>query len=245
MTKTDMKLKITAKNIIRTCALIAILFFFIPTVTVSCAGKKETLSASRIMSGVEYQGTKYSSAHPVLIILLLLPAVIFAVWSVKALHDKERAKICAGCSFIDAAGWIILYLKCRELEDAGFSVRITWAYYLNFIILSSVFGLSMLALLGKVSLAEQLPSELPEAAGKLLPLAREKMKWKCPSCGKYKEDDHAFCSGCGTARPGPACCPECGETLVDGAMYCGHCGEKIDENGAREQDSDNNSIWDR
>jgi hypothetical protein len=92
MTKTDVKQKITAKNIIRACALIAILFFFIPTVTVSCAGEKETLSTSCIMSGVEYHGTKYSSAHPILIILLLLPAVIFAVWSVKALHDKERAK---------------------------------------------------------------------------------------------------------------------------------------------------------
>ena len=125
MTKTDVKQKITAKNIIRACALIAILFFFIPTVTVSCAGEKETLSTSRIMSGVEYHGTKYSSAHPILIILLLLPAVIFAVWSVKALHDKARAKICAGCSLIDTAGWITLYLKCRELEDAGFSVRMT------------------------------------------------------------------------------------------------------------------------
>jgi hypothetical protein len=234
MTKTDMKPKITAKNIIRTCALIAILFFFIPTVTVSCAGKKETLSASRIMSGVEYQGTKYSSAHPVLIILLLLPAVIFAVWSVKALHDKERAKICAGCSLIDTAGWSILYFKCRELEDAGFSVRMTWAYYFNLIVLSSVFGLSLLALLGKVSMTDPIPAEWPESAGKLPPLVRKKMKWKCPSCGRDNEGKHAFCSECGTARPGPACCPECGEPLMDGAMYCGHCGKRIDETGSPE-----------
>jgi hypothetical protein len=121
-----------------------------------------------------------------------------------------------------------------ELEDAGFSVRMTWAYYFNFIILSSVFGLSMLALLEKVSLTEPIPAERLEAAVKLLPLVRKKMNWRCPSCGRDNEDDHAFCSDCGTVRPGSAVCPECGEPLVDGAMYCGHCGKRIDETGSPE-----------
>lgn len=110
----------TVRNLIRSCALASVIFFFVPAFSVSCAGHTETVGASHILKGIRYKGSEIIPAQPV---LLLLPVLIYGAWHIRRFGERTCLLVCMGCSLGEFLGWILLYLRCRDMEDYGFRVQ--------------------------------------------------------------------------------------------------------------------------
>ena len=219
----------TVRNLIRSCALASVIFFFVPAFSVSCAGHTETVGASHILKGIRYKGSEITPAQPVLLLLLLLPVLIYGAWHIRRLGERTCLLVCMSCSLGEFLGWILLYLRCRDMEDYGFRVTAAPAYFADLLWPAVIFVLSLLIWTGRLSAYDHPAEILRENHRKALPVTKAGPGWKCPSCDRENEEGHAFCAGCGTKRSTLSRCPACGEVLGEGALFCAHCGKDLSE----------------
>ena len=54
---------------------------------------------------------------------------------------------------------------------------------------------------------------------------------KCPACGRWQNQEAAYCSTCGSTMGRK--CPDCGTGCSADARFCFACGAKLDGAGAK------------
>ena len=81
----DFTKHIHVKNIIRLLSILLMVFFFVPSFMVSCAGYGNIkISAFKAMTGIKIEGESVSDPKVICIIMLLLPIAMLALWCLKS-----------------------------------------------------------------------------------------------------------------------------------------------------------------
>lgn len=202
---------------VRVTALLLILFFFLPSICVSCSGVEVKVSGFNASTGtvnLDDLGEEFEDltveAAPWLLIALALAIVI-------AIVANKLQIVSIGC----AIGGVIMMIAYkigvdawvdREFAEMASMISVktnaVYAFYIIFcILIAAALAFEKFVLLNDVNRAkvENLlvkfniirNSETPV----VVPAAPEVNKIFCPNCGKPNKADSSFCSECGTALP--------------------------------------------
>lgn len=215
------KTKIPYKLIIKICAVVMIVFFFIPTFTVSCSGQEVSISPVGATFGYEIEDYGQISDPALgLLFLLAIPIALLVIVFRKGMQDKTIQLVTLILSVLD----FIIYLAFKSgVTNAAEEVYATasnrFGFYIDIIVSLGLAVVSALVMFGVLETSDGGPAKI--AAG----------KWTCPSCGN-DSNTGGFCGKCGTSKPAapaPAAggfCPSCGAPMAAGAQFCGSCGAK-------------------
>lgn len=124
----DFTKHIHVKNIIRLLSILLMVFFFVPSFMVSCAGYGNIkISAFKAMTGIKIEGESVSDPKVICIIMLLLPIAMLALWCLKSvLKDKIAAIASGSCAVVDFIFWIALCVGVnKEATDNYCTAKVT------------------------------------------------------------------------------------------------------------------------
>lgn len=240
-----MNLKIN--NILKVIVTFLIIFFFIPTFTVSCSGEEKGISAIGVVGGYSSQGYTISDPQPTVLFLLAIPIVILVVLFMKGIKNRTFAFIVAGLALVNFIAWIVLKSGVKEYaENYNCDFEARFAYYLVQILNIAVIALPLVdvfgLLNGNTSLKNLDLSKLNNANINIGKIKIGGPTWKCPGCGGLVPIENEYCKDCGTKRPDDVVipvpeekneeaefvfCSGCGQKLSAGAKFCTSCGNKI------------------
>lgn len=188
-----LKKKVNIKNIIRVLSCILIVFFFVPTFLVSCSGEEVKISAKTIMTGVKSDSYgQIIAPHFGVIVLLLLPIALLAIWFIKEkMTNKLLAIVTAGISVFDLILWFVMKSEVKKAASAmhcGFSVK--GAFVVNIIILLIIAGTGIMLYMEKIT---------PETVdfNNIGLQKQEKKILFCETCGAVLPENAKFCTKCG------------------------------------------------
>lgn len=216
--------KLNVKNMIRIIALISMIFCFIPTFLVSCSGQTVKLSVLDCLVGLESQGEKITDAHPICILYLLIPIVVFIIWILKKhINEKQMVMSTAICSVIDLVMWFILNSQIKATAEENYcSARPTIAYWINIILWMINLILSVAMMLGYLS-PEGETEDIKKSAEKIAGAATKKAQEaseKIQENVKQQIENHTVQK--------EHICPKCGSKIPEGNLFCVNCGTKIE-----------------
>ena len=137
----DFTKHIHVKNIIRLLSILLMVFFFVPSFMVSCAGYGNIkISAFKAMTGIKIEGESVTDPKIICIIMLLLPIAMLALWCLKSvLKDKIAAIASGSCAVVDFIFWIALCVGVnKEATDNYCTAKVTAGFIFNIFILAIV-----------------------------------------------------------------------------------------------------------
>ena len=131
----NMKMQDTSfKLIYRITSVIAMIFFFVPTCTVSCGWVETDVSAAHALVGYKSDyGGWYSEPQILLVILIIIPVSIFFLSMRQREKREETANIIAVLSGGYMASWLMLHFLIQlhmNQSDIALPYEMTPSYYL-------------------------------------------------------------------------------------------------------------------
>ena len=138
------------KNIIRLLSILLMVFFFVPSFMVSCAGYGNIkISAFKAMTGIKIEGESVSDPKVICIIMLLLPIAMLALWCLKSvLKDKIAAIASGSCAVVDFIFWIALCVGVnKEATDNYCTAKVTAGFIFNILFILAIVVLDLLIII--------------------------------------------------------------------------------------------------
>ena len=241
MDQEKIKEQVTVRNIIRAISVILAVLFFVPSFMVSCSGSKVNISAVNAIGG-RVNGEEVSSPNPGLIILLLIPVAIFAVWCLKTkLNAKYAAIITVAAAGLDFILWLVFRGRVEAIASENYcEFKVLGGFVFTILFLLILIAGTICILLGylqtDISLIQARAigsfQGLKDGISSVASNISGSGKWKCPNCGEMVSNNARFCGKCGTARPEQPeklFCPNCGTILEEGVNFCPQCGTKRED----------------
>ena len=146
----DFTKHIHVKNIIRLLSILLMVFFFVPSFMVSCAGYGNIkISAFKAMTGIKIEGESVSDPKVICIIMLLLPIAMLALWCLKSvLKDKIAAIASGSCAVVDFIFWIALCVGVnKEATDNYCTAKVTAGFIFNILFILAIVALDLLIII--------------------------------------------------------------------------------------------------
>ena len=141
---------IHVKNIIRLLSILLMVFFFVPSFMVSCAGYGNIkISAFKAMTGIKIEGESVTDPKIICIIMLLLPIAMLALWCLKSvLKDKIAAIASGSCAVVDFIFWIALCVGVnKEATDNYCTAKVTAGFIFNILFILAIVVLDLLIII--------------------------------------------------------------------------------------------------
>ena len=146
----DFTKHIHVKNVIRLLSILLMVFFFVPSFMVSCAGYGNIkISAFKAMTGIKIEGESVSDPKVICIIMLLLPIAMLALWCLKSvLKDKIAAIASGSCAVVDFIFWIALCVGVnKEATDNYCTAKVTAGFIFNILFILAIVVLDLLIII--------------------------------------------------------------------------------------------------
>ncbi len=146
----DFTKHIHVKNIIRLLSILLMVFFFVPSFMVSCAGYGNIkISAFKAMTGIKIEGESVTDPKVICIIMLLLPIAMLALWCLKSvLKDKIAAIASGSCAVVDFIFWIALCVGVnKEATDNYCTAKVTAGFIFNILFILAIVVLDLLIII--------------------------------------------------------------------------------------------------
>lgn len=218
-------------------AVIAMVSFVLPLVTISFFGKHSTSGLELVIESLD--DPEFPDMFLTVSFLCSIVGVIFTMM----VKRNEKLLPAVAVTSIGSLLFMLLfmtddsqYLKGIDYADVGF--------YMFVVAHLAIMGLAIYLKYLSANQSQEairVPESKPEEApvSKLRP-DTETMT-ACPSCGASVDKKATFCRYCGTrmekaVAPAPlsepeemAVCPLCGGRVDKTAVFCRHCGKRIDE----------------
>ena len=146
----DFTKHIHVKNISRLLSILLMVFFFVPSFMVSCAGYGNIkISAFKAMTGIKIEGESVTDPKVICIIMLLLPIAMLALWCLKSvLKDKIAAIASGSCAVVDFIFWIALCVGVnKEATDNYCTAKVTAGFIFNILFILAIVVLDLLIII--------------------------------------------------------------------------------------------------
>ena len=146
----DFTKHIHVKNIICLLSILLMVFFFVPSFMVSCAGYGNIkISAFKAMTGIKIEGESVTDPKVICIIMLLLPIAMLALWCLKSvLKDKIAAIASGSCAVVDFIFWIALCVGVnKEATDNYCTAKVTAGFIFNILFILAIVVLDLLIII--------------------------------------------------------------------------------------------------
>jgi hypothetical protein len=201
------KSKFTVKNVVRILSVICIAFFFCPSFLISCSSYEYKLSATKAIGGVTVMGERLTSAHPVLLLCIFLPIIVFILSIILRGGDRISALIMFACYVADLIIWIVFRNTVKGMADSdGVGFQSTIWFKLNILSMVVILLLLLLVMIGKMKLDSEIKIQIPDKGsgtrsvsygGRESPVNPD-VEF-CTQCGKPIDKGSSFCTFCGAA----------------------------------------------
>ena len=201
---------------VRVTALLLLLFFFLPSICVSCSGVDENISGFNAAIGVEVELDEdmmdpIETDPAVWLFLIPVCAILIAI-----IANKKHivSMVCAACGIIlmiafkigvnlwvkdyfeDYADMVSVEAKAVYVFYIIFSILIVAALsFEKYVLFNDVNRAKLEKILGKNNAVSNSVTATPTVATSAV------KQIFCPNCGKANRADSSFCSECGTALP--------------------------------------------
>jgi hypothetical protein len=197
----------TVKNVVRILSVLCIAFFFCPSFLVSCSSYEYEVSAVKSVGGVTVMGEKVASAHPVMLLCVLLPIAVIVLSIVLKDDGKKTALITFVCYVVDFIIWIVFRNSVKSMaENYGADYRSTIWFKLNVLSMVLVLLLLLLVLIEKLNMDAEIKIPISYNGNGTRAKMENYLGSKspgntnavfCSQCGKKVEGDSSFCPSCG------------------------------------------------
>lgn len=218
-------IKNNLKTIYRIFSIILVIFFFVPSFTVSCANQAVGVSGAHSVIGYSIEGEKVAKGNIFVLVLLMMAILILAVTMASGLLLKQMSTVVLVASIVNIAGWLFFKSGVENFAEENMCVfEIGPGFYIN---VGCSLILVIVSILNLLSSAQEVT--VVNAVGAT--------DWVCPDCGAVLKFNDKFCAKCGAHKPenqssvipGGWICPGCGATLSNNDMFCAKCGYKKPE----------------
>ena len=241
----DFTKHIHVKNIIRLLSILLMVFFFVPSFMVSCAGYGNIkISAFKAMTGIKIEGESVTDPKVICIIMLLLPIAMLALWCLKSvLKDKIAAIASGSCAVVDFIFWIALCVGvnkeatdnyCTAKVTAGFILFILAIVVLDLLIIINVLQAEKPLIRQKMMNGYQgmpqqnmygnVPPQQGQFQGQPMPPQQQGQfqgQPMPPQQGQFQSQPVQ------PQQPVQPVCSKCGAPLVAGNKFCTKCGNPV------------------
>lgn len=228
----------TIKNLIRALSVLLIIFFFVPSFMVSCAGENIKFSAAKAMVGIRYKGDRVSDPSIICVLLLLLPIAMLVIWCLKnAVKDKIAAIVCMACAAADLIMWIVVRIGVAANADEVYGTsKILAGFVFNIIFILIVIAANILIMLNIVPADKPLIGTADGMQPMQQPNIQQNLYQSAPWQNTYQSSpvsEAPVQSAAETEEPvqeeaAPAVCANCGAALSADTKFCTKCGTKIE-----------------
>ena len=226
MNNNEKRTVFTVKNVLRALGVLCIIVVFCPSFLISCSGQEVKMSAMNTVTGIKSHGTSLVNPQPLLLILLILPAVSFAMLIIKSIEKKKASIIIVACTSVDLLIWLIFRAAVKSSAEENYcGFKTTGWFFLNVISLLLIIVLNILILTKRIDLetdlvailtkggtrdvlsqmsasVSQMSSAVSQMAGSMGANSQKtEIIGYCAKCGKGLEYDLKFCTNCGTPVP--------------------------------------------
>ena len=248
---------IHVKNIIRLLSILLMVFFFVPSFMVSCAGYGNIkISAFKAMTGIKIEGESVTDPKIICIIMLLLPIAMLALWCLKSvLKDKIAAIASGSCAVVDFIFWIALCVGVnKEATDNYCTAKVTAGFIFNILFILAIVVLDLLIIINVLQAEKPLirqkmmngyqgmpqqnmygnvPPQQGQFQGQPVPPQQQGQfqgQPMPPQQGQFQSQPVQ------PQQPVQPVCSKCGAPLVAGNKFCTKCGNPsyrtkcVDEN---------------
>lgn len=211
----------TVKNVLRSLALLCIIFVFCPAFLVSCSGQTINVSVMTAVGGLSMYGDSVVDPQPVMLVCLLIPVVSLILLFRKKMADKKVAGIVMAINAINVIVWFIFKSAAQRLAaDNLCTFKTTGVFAFNMIAMVLIVGLSLLVIANKLKLNTDLLNVITggESQGALDRLATAVSRLAESASGRAAEKADIICY-----------CSNCGVPVVYGSEACSSCGTAVPE----------------
>lgn len=228
--KKDFKSFVTVKNVIRVLSLLCLIFVFCPSFLVSCAGKEINVSVMTAVRGVEVYGETVTDPYPLMIVCILIPIVIFAIFFIKQLTEKSSAITVLACGAVDVVLWIVFCVKVKRIaDDNGCDFKVLPWYVINMIVLILIVAAALFVVLKVLKLDSNLIAfftgeEKKDALNQMASAVKQMSASVSAMAGSV-----AATAGNKDTADNIGFCNKCGKPLKYGNKFCTACGAPIPE----------------
>lgn len=249
-------IKITIKGIVRALSIICIALTFCPAFFVSCSGQEISISATHAAVGIKMYGNKVSSAHPLLLLTLLIPVVIFCLFFVKRIQKKTLAIIIFACSVVDFIIWLLFRSAVKSAAEENYcNFKGAFGFYLSVVSIIMIIALSLVVVFTRFSFKSDLIAQLSKediavnamsqmsmavsrASNKVSRVAADISANTAERSKNMTQNRQGICQKCGAVvKSGNQFCIKCGspvsmpnnEDIYDETpLFCPNCGNKLE-----------------
>ena len=228
---------IHVKNIIRLLSILLMVFFFVPSFMVSCAGYGNIkISAFKAMTGIKIEGESVTDPKIICIIMLLLPIAMLALWCLKSvLKDKIAAIASGSCAVVDFIFWIALCVGVnKEATDNYCTAKVTAGFIFNILFILAIVVLDLLIIINVLQAEKPLIRQkmmngyqgMPQQNmyGNVPPPQQGELSGgqpMPPQQGQFQSQPVQ------PQQPVQPVCSKCGAPLVAGNKFCTKCGNPV------------------
>ena len=213
---------LSIKNVIRIALSICIILFFCPMCLVSCNEQVVNISALTAIEG--YEG--YSDPSIIMLFGILLPIGIIVVTFIKKLNDKIASIITVAAAGTDLLLWIGFVIGVNnalsEVKEYV-TVKTTFWFWLNLILLLSVIALGVMVLLGKMTMDTDLIAFFKGGGSKQM------LRDMSGAVSRAASNVATGISNRNARETAIGFCQKCGAPIQYGCAFCTTCGEKVPE----------------
>ena len=217
---------IHVKNIIRLLSILLMVFFFVPSFMVSCAGYGNIkISAFKAMTGIKIEGESVTDPKIICIIMLLLPIAMLALWCLKSvLKDKIAAIASGSCAVVDFIFWIALCVGVnKEATDNYCTAKVTAGFIFNILFILAIVVLDLLIIINVLQAEKPLIKQKMMNGYQGMPQQQGQFQGQPmpPQQGQFQSQPVQ------PQQPVQPVCSKCGAPLVAGNKFCTKCGNPV------------------
>ena len=149
MNQEKIKEQVTVRNIIRAISVILAVLFFVPSFMVSCSGQSVNITGITALTG-NVNSQNVTSPKPGAILILLIPAGIFAVWCLKSkLNAKYASIITLSAAGVDFILWLVFRGEVASVAQANYcQYKVLGGFVFSILFLLILIAIAICVLLG-------------------------------------------------------------------------------------------------
>lgn len=215
--------KSTVRMAMKMLALLGILFVFLPSFVVSCAGEKVNVNVMTAVKGVEANGTVISEPNLIMLLCLIIPIAVIVLLTVQKFNESQTSIIILASMAVDFIIWLVFRSKVKELAESSYcEFKTTIWFFLNMLGMLLMIALAVLVMLRKLALDTPLKDVLKNLNVDGIVKIQKKDSEAMDMNQAQPEDSAA------SNEEQLRFCTECGAKLSSEARFCVKCGAKVE-----------------